>query len=70
MNICIYTVHVFLYECITCKVNSCLSNYCAFHISYVTTKIQNSIHEKIASMHPAETSDLVLYDHILSTSIL
>ncbi len=26
--------------------NSCLSNYCTFHISYVTTKIQNNIHEK------------------------
>ncbi len=46
MNICIYTVHLFLYECITCKEKSCLSNYCTFLISYVTTKIQNSIHEK------------------------
>ncbi len=47
MNICIYTVHLFLYKCIICKVKSCLSNYCTFHISYVTTKIQNNIHEKI-----------------------
>ncbi len=46
MNICIYTVHLFLYECITCKEKSCLSNYCTFLISYVTTKIQNNIHEK------------------------
>ncbi len=42
MNICIYTVHLFVYECITCKVKSCLSKYCTFHISYVTTKIQNN----------------------------
>ncbi len=48
MNICIYTVYLFVYECITCKVKSCLSNYCTFHISYVTTKIQNNY--KIASM--------------------
>ncbi len=46
MNICIYTVHLLLYECITCKVKSCLSNYCTFHISYVTTNTQNNIHEK------------------------
>ncbi len=42
MNICIYTVHLFLYECITCKVKSCLSNYCTFHISYVATNTQNN----------------------------
>ncbi len=47
MNICIYTVHLFLYKCITCKVKSCLSNYCTFHISYVTTNRQKY---KIASM--------------------
>ncbi len=35
-----------MYECITCKVKSCLSNYCTFHISYVTTNTQNNIHEK------------------------
>ncbi len=40
MNICIYTVHLFLYECIACKLKSCLSNYCTFHISYVTTNTQ------------------------------
>ncbi len=40
MNIYIYTVHLFLYECITCKVKYCLSNYCTFHISYVTTNTQ------------------------------
>ncbi len=40
MNICIYTVHVFLYECIAGKVKSCLSNYCTFHIPYVTTNTQ------------------------------
>ncbi len=48
MNICIYTVYLFVYECITCKVKSCLSNYCTFHISYVTNKIKNNY--KIASM--------------------
>ncbi len=54
MNICICTVHLFLYECITCKVKSCLSNYCTFHISYVTTNTQNNIHEKcILGGHPA-----------------
>ncbi len=47
MNIRIYTVHLFLYKCITCKVKSCLSNYCTFHISYVTTNRQKY---KIASM--------------------
>ncbi len=47
MNICIYTVHLFLYECITCKVRSCLYNYCTFHISYVTTNTQKY---KITSM--------------------
>ncbi len=48
MNICIYTVHLFfLYECITRKVKSCLSNYCIFHISYVTTITQTY---KIISM--------------------
>ncbi len=124
MNIWIYTVHLFLYKCITCKVKSCLSNYCTFHISYVTTNRQKY---KIASMkkyswwtscrscwwgqrysstshvmvsiamhrgkslleycthpcndqlwfphmqhswHPTEISDLVVYDHILSTSML
>ncbi len=40
MNICIYTVHLFLYKCITCKAKSCLFNYCTFHISYVTTNTQ------------------------------
>ncbi len=122
MNICIYTVHLVLYECITCKVKSCSSNYCTFHNSYVTTNRQKykiaSI-KKIVSlllvrpnifinitsdvfhchapgvrggdlfecrthplqwsavmsshaafMHQTETSDLVVYDHILSTSIL
>ncbi len=39
----IYTVHLFLYECITCKVKSCLSNYCTFHM---LPQIQNNIHEK------------------------
>ncbi len=29
-----------MYECITCKVNSYLSNYCTFTISYVTTNTQ------------------------------
>ncbi len=121
MNICIYTVHLFLYEWITCKVKSCLFNYCTFHISYITTNTQKY---KITSMkktflvdilslllvrpkiflnitsdvfrchapgknllecgthpllwcphmqhswHPTETSDLVVYDHILSSSIL
>ncbi len=47
MNICIYTVHSFLYECITCKLKSCLSNYCTYYISYVTTIIQN--YHKITS---------------------
>ncbi len=47
MNICIYTVHLFLYECITCKVKSCFPNYCTFHISYVTTNTQKY---KIASI--------------------
>ncbi len=47
MNNCIYTVHSFLYECITCKVKSCLSNYCTYYISYVTTIIQN--YHKITS---------------------
>ncbi len=47
MNICIYTVHLFLYEYITCKVKSCLSNYCTFNISYVTTNTQKY---KITSM--------------------
>ncbi len=118
MNICIYTVHLFLYECITCKEKSCLSNYCTFLISYVTTKIQNNfffldipslllVRPKIFinitsdvfhchapggkislnaapipcnyqlwcphmqhSCYPTETSDLVVYDHILSTSML
>ncbi len=40
MNICIYTVHLFLYEFITFKVKSRLSNYCTFHISYDTTNTQ------------------------------
>ncbi len=43
----VFTVHLFLYECITCKVKSCLSNYCTFHISYVTTNTQKY---KITSM--------------------
>ncbi len=47
MNFCIYTVHLFLYKCITCKVKSWLSNYCTFHISYVTTNTQKY---KITSM--------------------
>ncbi len=42
------TVHLFLHECITCKVKSCSSNYCTFHISYVTTITQNN--KKITSM--------------------
>ncbi len=121
MSICIYIVHLFLYECITCKVKSCLSNYCTFHVSYITTKYtkmqNNSIlvghpvtlvsqakdfrqhhmwcfplpctREKISlnaapipcndqpwcphmqhSWHSTEVFDLVVYDHILSTSIL
>ncbi len=39
MNICIYTVYLFLYECITCKVKSCfkICIWNTFHISYVTT---------------------------------
>ncbi len=37
------TVHLLLYQCITCKVNSCLSNYCTFHISYVTTNTKYKI---------------------------
>ncbi len=40
MNICIYTVHLFLYEFITFKVKSRLSNYSTFHISYDTTNTQ------------------------------
>ncbi len=56
MNICIYTVHLFLYECITCKVKSCLSNYCTFHISYVTTNTQKykitSMKKMIIDGHP------------------
>ncbi len=47
MNICIYTVHLFVYECITCKVKCCLFNYCTFHISYATTNTQKY---KITSM--------------------
>ncbi len=35
-----------LYECITCKVKSCLSYYCTFHISYVATNTQNNIMKK------------------------
>ncbi len=125
MNFCIYTVHLFLYKCIPCKVKSWLSNYCTFHISYVTTNTQKyklSMKKKYSwrtsccscwsgqrfsstshlnvfhchalgknislnaahipckdqlwcphmqhSWHPTETSDLVHYDHILSTSML
>ncbi len=40
MNFYIYTVHLFLYKCITCKLKSCLSNYCTFHFSYVTINTQ------------------------------
>ncbi len=122
MNICIYTVHLFLYECITCKEKSCLSNYCTF-ISYVTKKYKIASMKKKKSswtsrrscwsgqrfsstshlmfsiamhrgekspwmLHPSpviiscdvltcsihviqqRTSDLVVYDHILSTSML
>ncbi len=47
LYICIYTVHLFLYECITCKIKSRLSNYCTFHISYVPTNTQKY---KITSM--------------------
>lgn len=116
-----------MYNCISCKVKSCLSNYCTFYISYVATNTQkyqitskkknyswwtflslllvrpkirfsSTSHlmfsivmhqEKISlnaapipcndqlwcphmqhSWHPKETSDLVVYDHILSTSML
>ncbi len=120
----LYSTFIFLYECITRKVKSCLSNYCIFHISYVTTITQTykiismknyfwwtscrsgwsgqrfpstshlmfsiamrqgkkflechthplqwsaGMSSHAAFMHPTETSDLVVYDHILSTSIL
>ncbi len=46
MNICIYTEHLFSYKCITYKVKYFLSNYCTFHICYVTTNTQNNIHGK------------------------
>ncbi len=48
VNICIYTVHSFLYECITCKVKSCLSNYCTYFLRYHNNRKlpQNNIQEK------------------------
>ncbi len=59
-NICIYTVYLFLYECITCKVKSCLSNYCTFHISYVTTNTQKYIITSIKKIFLVDILSLLL----------
>ncbi len=51
MSICIYTVHLFLYECITCKIKYCLSNYCTFLMLPKKYKI-TSIKKIIIGGHP------------------
>ncbi len=54
MNICINTVHLFLYECITCKVKSCLSYISYFLCYHKYTQIQNNRQENkiVIGEHP------------------